>query len=502
MQRRTSRAGRAGAPVPRLGGGRLGPLGPLGPLAPFAPLRSIASVAVLTAAVGASGCGWVRGDEPTLPAESLMSLSLTMDQAIVADDDRNAVVMVELAASERPVGEQQPVSLAIALDASGSMEGAKIENAREAAHALIERLAPDDELTLVSYADVATVHLRNFRMGDDRDEAHAAVDGIEVEGNTCTSCGMLEAYAVLAEADPERLRRVVVLSDGHANRGYTTAADLQGMASYANAEQSIDTSTIGLGRLHNEGNLAAIAEGGRSMYYFLHNSEYLATILDRELVDLHSTVLTELAVRLRPGDGVAFVGSPNVGLQWSGADVIVPVGQLAVGERRQFLVELSLPEGDMGRAVFAHAEFRDVAGASYELEASAQLTRSNDLAEVEGSVDSGVMAQVALLASARLVEQIVTEYEDGNWEQARDTLEAQREQLQSEAALWGSAELLQEATVLEDLGSTLDGELEVDSRNSRGNVIFQRARSNERRRGVPMPQSYHSSGMYDLHSTE
>ena len=55
------------------------------------------------------------------------------------------------------------------------MRGDKIDDARAAASALVDRLEPGDLLTVISYNTSATTHLERFEIGDSRDEAHNAI---------------------------------------------------------------------------------------------------------------------------------------------------------------------------------------------------------------------------------------------------------------------------------------------------------------------------------------
>ena len=441
--------------------------------------------------------------EPTLDPEEMLHLRLVLDQTVVADDDMDAVVMIDLASSETPLGDRAPVSLALVFDTSGSMEGNKIENAREAAHGLVDALSVGDSITLVSFADTATAHLENYRVGVDREEAHEAINDLEARGNTCTSCGLDQAYLILQRAEVEPIRRVILLSDGHANRGIQGEDHLRNLAANSNAVWNIDTATIGLGRLHNEAVMAAVAEGGAATYYFLHNSGYLAGILERELTSLHSTVLTDLVLRIQPGDGVVLTGTENTGAYWDGPDLVFNLGQLAVGDTRQLVVTVRLPEGDMGRAVFARAEFYDIMGAAYALEDSARVERSQDLVQIESSANKAVTERYLELTAARRIEEAMNQIELENRDEAIQILEETAVEIGGYAEMFESPGLEFQAEELRTISETFgdeDDQLEAD--DERANIIFNRARSSESRRGTPAAQTYHQPEMYDLTESE
>src|SRR5690242_3089796 len=77
---------------------------------------------------------------------------------LVAGSPQEVIVKIGLSAldhgsrSKRP-----PLNLAVVLDRSGSMSGAKIEKARQGAMEVVERLAPGDIFSLIVYSDRAEV---------------------------------------------------------------------------------------------------------------------------------------------------------------------------------------------------------------------------------------------------------------------------------------------------------------------------------------------------------
>jgi len=57
----------------------------------------------------------------------------------------------------------QPISLALVLDTSGSMSGSKMEDARKAAHRLVDLLGERDELALISFGtEISTAPRRTL----------------------------------------------------------------------------------------------------------------------------------------------------------------------------------------------------------------------------------------------------------------------------------------------------------------------------------------------------
>jgi hypothetical protein len=279
------------------------------------------------------------------------------------------------------------------------------------------------------------------------------------------------------------------------------------MAQDAHRGLGIDTSAIGLGRLHNEVSLASLAEAGAADYHFLHNSDYLAALLDEQLTSLHATTVRALQVTLRPGDGVHFVATQNLGARYARNEIIFDVGQLSAGETMEFLVELQLPQGDIGRAVTATATFEDAIGRGYEVVEDARVERSTDLAAIEGSINIKVIETRTLLVSALKIEEAMNLIASGDREAGLQVLESNAHELRQNAP---SPALTAEVAQMEAMVSTfsapgpaeaLDGGA-YPTDEERGNVILYRAQSNERRRGTPRSRVRHESEVYDMAEIE
>ena len=85
--------------------------------------------------------------------------------------------------------EAQPLSLALVLDTSGSMSGSKLEDARKAAHRLVDLLTERDELALISFGTELTVAERRRITPESRAAFHAAIDALQAEGAPTSRAG-------------------------------------------------------------------------------------------------------------------------------------------------------------------------------------------------------------------------------------------------------------------------------------------------------------------------
>jgi|KBSSwiStaDraftv2_1062776.scaffolds.fasta_scaffold200291_2 VWFA-related protein len=113
------------------------------------------------------------------------------------------------------------VSLSVALDASGSMQGQRIAKVKEATLALLGQLHADEPLCVVGFSEqVARLLAARTTPG----EARAMLDAIEPRGSTAIFDG---AYAAVLAGDTGRgSKLLVLLSDGRNNASWLSARDV------------------------------------------------------------------------------------------------------------------------------------------------------------------------------------------------------------------------------------------------------------------------------------
>src|SRR6476620_11055625 len=79
---------------------------------------------------------------------------------------REIIVQVEIEARKNDEARRAPMNLCIVLDRSGSMEGAKLEKARQAAAMAVDKLGDDDFFSLVTYDSDTDVLISPQRVGN------------------------------------------------------------------------------------------------------------------------------------------------------------------------------------------------------------------------------------------------------------------------------------------------------------------------------------------------
>jgi uncharacterized protein YegL len=196
-----------------------------------------------------------------------------------------------------------PMSVHLVLDVSGSMSGAAIENAKKAAQALVLKLDPLDDFSMVTFSNEADVLVPDGPVGRRRKDIMAKIGTVRADGGTNISAGLDLAYrqAHAGQIDADAIKIVMLLSDGHANAGDTSPTSLAERAEHA-FQDGVQTSAFGLGSDFDAPLMSSIADHGAGGYYYLADSTQIAPALTRELdarlVPVAQAV--ELRVRLRP----------------------------------------------------------------------------------------------------------------------------------------------------------------------------------------------------------
>lgn len=113
--------------------------------------------------------------------------------------------------------------IVLLVDVSGSMQDDnKLDQAKAGMETFLSKILPEDRVGLVSFSTSATVNARPAPLSENRIALDDAIQSLRAEGKTAIWDGLLASKQVLDElppADDDRIRAIVLLSDGQSNAG-------------------------------------------------------------------------------------------------------------------------------------------------------------------------------------------------------------------------------------------------------------------------------------------
>ncbi len=415
-------------------------------------LAIVASIALTSAALAIIGSeptvvgGAAQAGGQTADKRITVSTSLAQDKVLKGSDGRVALALTLTAATLPEIREKtiQPVDLAIVLDRSGSMDGAKIEAARLAVLRLMEKLTPKDRLALVTYSNgVQLVAPLTVMDEGSRQRLMATVNQIFADGNTNLGGGLRQGIDLFVGAPfAGRQRKVILISDGLANEGVTDPVALGQMAAAA-TDHHFAVSTVGVGLDFNELLMTTIADHGTGRYYFLEDPLVFAQVFEKEFQQARQVAASAVVLRIPLEKGVSLTTAGGYPIRMEGDQAVIALGDLVSGEARKLFLNFQLPT-DQERT-FALGKVRlDYAhdGRDNTLEGLPALSVAcvNDPKAVLASVDKDTWGeQVVRDEYNQLKEEVAEAVRNGDAQAAQQRIESYEARNRGMNAQVGSA---------------------------------------------------------------
>lgn len=228
--------------------------------------------------------------------------------------------------------QRRPQNLVVAVDRSGSMaysasatdHRAKLDAVKQALHALLNRLGPDDRITLISFSGDPRLDVEAAR-GDEKDRVSRRIDALKAEGATDLFTALRYAFQKGVEtAAAERDSRVILFTDVQPTEGATNTDDFVSLATEFSDRVGFTLMGVGIDYGQDLARRISNVRGGNA--FFLADSDRISGIFDEfdYFVTPAAYDLT-LTISLPDGVGVREVyGVPDYVPGSRGAIVRVP----------------------------------------------------------------------------------------------------------------------------------------------------------------------------------
>lgn len=255
-------------------------------------------------------------------------------------------VLVRVQAPDQPQDQTHKVTpkrLSLVVDRSGSMHGQPLSEALKCVSHIADRMTAVDQMAVVVYDDAVDTLVPLMPMMSAQ-AIHQAIAHVHSGGCTNLFGGWEEGAKQLEGGTKESISRVLLLSDGQANRGLVEVSVIEHYCKEWLAK-GVSTTTVGLGRSFNEELMIAMARAGGGQQYYGQTASDLYDSFDEEFSLLQALCLRQLDLKLIPGSGV--IVEP-VGLVQQNPDGSYRLSDLAWGSQAWLMVRLHLSPTAVG----------------------------------------------------------------------------------------------------------------------------------------------------------
>jgi Ca-activated chloride channel family protein len=354
-----------------------------------------------------------------------LRLTGKLSHPALAPGTSDVFATLEVSAVDLPGAPRAPVNLAVVIDRSGSMSGAKIAQARRAALHLVDLLNETDRLTIVHFGTDVRVLPGAFATPANKERLRGFVRAISEQGGTNIGDALLAGKAQLDVARSDfTVNRLILLTDGQPTVGVTSEAGLVRVAQTLRSAGTTLTA-LGVGADFNEDLMHRLAELGGGSYGFIRDAEATASLFERDLAQAGTMVARSVTVRLELPPGVALrevLGRPSA---VEGRHVTVTMPDFSARQTERLVVHLvaSGLTGAEGAAVDVAAlrlDYADLLTSKPGLEQlrlAALVTGDRALAEARRDPEAVVFANRAL--ASQNVERAADALKQGRVAQAR-----------------------------------------------------------------------------------
>lgn len=304
---------------------------------------------------------------------------------VAYDKDNEAHLVVSLKAPKIDwQAKRPPVCIIPVIDVSGSMEGQKLEYAKQSVLKLIDHLQPGDYCGLVTFESQVRTVAKPMEMAQGtKDSLKAKVGQLQTLGSTNFAGGMCEALEHLNKGDlPDgMLLRVIMFTDGCANVGIATQRKDM-VTLLGNVLGKATLSAFGYGTDADQEMLADVAKTGKGNFAFIRNPEDALSAFAKELGGLLSTYAQNLTIEVAPHNGHTIVETvSDVEAKEDGKKVLVTLPDILSEEERHLVFKVKLDK--QPNAFPRHSSIFDVVVEYDVLDDGKSKKRCNDETKVK-----------------------------------------------------------------------------------------------------------------------
>ncbi|MCK5534248.1 VWA domain-containing protein [bacterium] len=408
------------------------------------------------------------GDTEKLPPVDIKSFqgkSLFMETAVnnqyrLQGSNQKTYLQIDLFAREIEKRKRIPLNVALVIDRSGSMASEKkMEYVKEAAKFVVNNLNREDILSIVTYESEVEVL---FEAGKITNKKYILeiIDKIFPGGSTNLSGGMIEGYKQIAKNyRTGQVNRVLLLSDGLANRGITNDESLQAICQ-EKSRQGISISSFGVGVQFNEDLMLLLAEYGAGNYYYIDQPGNIANMFDKELKGLLAVVAQDVSLQIEIPKQVKLEEIYGYLFKQKGNKVKIKLNDVFAREKKIIILKLKVPVSwrepfRVARVILTYSDVMNSGKKEKELsEVSLLYTKNKKL--VEQNENNYVGQSASLMESTLVMERAIKMVDKGKKKEAEIWLKENIAPLKDKVEKYNTKELKKQLLNIYDYQNTLN----------------------------------------------
>lgn len=221
-----------------------------------------------------------------------LQLLTSRDRIKVSDAEQMVYLLLNILppAQEAQV---QPLNLSLVLDKSTSMQGSRLSHVKTAIELIVNKLAPADILSIVSFSDRAEVVVSSGNVGNPT-AVVGKLRGVQASGGTEIFHGLQAGLQELRKVDLNSYTNyLILLTDGHTYGDAEQCLDLARRM----AEQNIGISAFGLGTEWNDQFLDALVAPSGGNSNFVEQPQEIVQHLQKRIQGLGTIYAQNLSLK-------------------------------------------------------------------------------------------------------------------------------------------------------------------------------------------------------------
>lgn len=356
---------------------------------------------------------------------------MSKDALLLSDAEQAVYAMVDIKAGGAAAFGAAGANFALVLDRSGSMDGEKMDNLKEAVGYVVDHLSDRDLVSIVIFDDQVETLIPS-QAAKNRDEIKSALANVIARGGTQISDGLKTGLEEVKKGFArDRVNRILLLTDG---RTWDDEELCLRLAEEA-GKQGIAITSMGIGAEWNEKLLLQIAEKSNGDSHWIENPIAILDVFKSEVEGAQAVSAVNLKLTGRMNQGVkpvrVYTTTPMIAdvsmKAIRGGSVAADLGSLDGRKGQTLLIELRAPKQKAGKFRLGQIEAtcdmpsQGVSGASVKTDLFVTFTAD---AGAAAKVNAEVMNLVEKVSAFKLQTRALTEAEAGNIAAATQKLEA------------------------------------------------------------------------------